>query len=265
LSRSRYGPASGVAQRSTWFLTDFGRIVRRSCSPLLAGATRCFGSLRAPASRPAPTCARPPPEQPGSPSCRSWSTLLSSTPIGLPTSRWRPCKGRCPAETTASPSGISWSPPWNVSRFPTWFPAFTGGTLRFALAQLAALPRAAVVVEDRYSAIFKLDRVRPAVVADGVAELQVRWPTIALVFCETRPLAEEWTYRYLAAAHTWAATEPAALERIGIATGELDNAPAAPEPSTAEVRAWARAHGLTVPARGKLRPEVWDTWRAAHL
>jgi SAM-dependent methyltransferase len=25
------------------------------------------------------------------------------------------------------------------------------------------------------------------------------------------------------------------------------------------------AHGLTVPARGKLRPEVWDTWRAAHL
>lgn len=81
--------------------------------------------------------------------------------------------------------------------------SLTGGTLRFALAQLAALPRAAVVVEDRYSAIFKLDRVRPAVVADGLAELQVRWPTVALVFCETRPLAEEWTYRYLAAAQTW--------------------------------------------------------------
>lgn len=142
--------------------------------------------------------------------------------------------------------------------------SLTGGTLRFALAQLAALPRAAVVVEDRYSAIFKLDWVRPAVVADGLAELQVRWPTVALVFCETRPLAEQWTYRYLAAAQTWAATEPAALERIGIATGELDNAPIAPEPATAEVRAWARAHGVPVPARGKLRPEVWDSWRAAH-
>jgi len=142
--------------------------------------------------------------------------------------------------------------------------SLTSGTLRFALTQLAALPRAAVVVEDRYSAIFKLDRVRPAVVADGLAELQVRWPSVALVFCETRPLAEEWTYRYLAAAHAWAFTEPAAVERIGIATGELDDAPTAPQPATAEIRAWARAQGLAVPARGKLRPEIWDSWRAAH-
>ena len=72
-------------------------------------------------------------------------------------------------------------------------------------AELAALPRAALVVEDRYSGIFKLDRVRPAMIADGLAELQVRWPNVPIVFCETRPLAEEWTYRYLAAAHVWAA------------------------------------------------------------
>jgi hypothetical protein len=52
----------------------------------------------------------------------------------------------------------------------------------------------------RYSQIFKLDRIRPAVVADGLAELQVRWPGVPIVFCETRQLAEEWTYRYLAAA-----------------------------------------------------------------
>jgi hypothetical protein len=71
-----------------------------------------------------------------------------------------------------------------------------------------------VVVEDRYSEIFKLDRVRPALVADGIAECQVRWPTIPIVFCDTRPLAEEWTYRYLAAAHAWAAAEPAAIARI---------------------------------------------------
>ena len=76
----------------------------------------------------------------------------------------------------------------------------TNGKLRFAMAALAALPRAAVVVEDRYSSIFKLSRVRPSVVADGVAELQVRYPTVPIVFCETRPLAQEWAYRFLGAA-----------------------------------------------------------------
>jgi ERCC4 domain len=91
----------------------------------------------------------------------------------------------------------------------------TGGRLRYALGELSALPRAAVVVEDRYSRVFSLDRVRPALVADGLAELQVRWPTVSIVFCETRKLAEEWTYRWLAAALTWARTEPAALARIG--------------------------------------------------
>jgi ERCC4-type nuclease len=60
--------------------------------------------------------------------------------------------------------------------------SLTGGKLRDALAELAALPRAAVVVEDRYSAIFKLDRVRPAMVADRLAELQVRSPNVPIVF-----------------------------------------------------------------------------------
>ena len=57
-----------------------------------------------------------------------------------------------------------------------------------------------MVVEDRYSSIFKLTRVRPRVVADGIAELQVRYPTMPIVFCETRPLAQEWAYRFLGAA-----------------------------------------------------------------
>ena len=98
---------------------------------------------------------------------------------------------------------------------PDLIASLTSGRLRYALGELAALPRAAVVVEDRYSQIFKQDRVRPALVADGIAECQVRWPNIPIVFCETRSLAEEWTYRYLAAAHAWATTEPAAVERIG--------------------------------------------------
>ena len=38
----------------------------------------------------------------------------------------------------------------------------TTGKLRYGLADLAAVPRAALVVEDRWSSAFKLDRVRPA-------------------------------------------------------------------------------------------------------
>jgi hypothetical protein len=158
-----------------------------------------------------------------------------------------------------------------------------GGKLRYALAELAALPRAAVVVEDRYSQVFKLERVRPAMIADGLAELQVRWPNVPIVFCETRQLAEEWTYRYLAAAHTWAQTEIASIERLAsvgtaadpvvespTAAARLAAAPSSPtapdlsDPSTATVRAWARATGLVVPDRGRLRPEVWEAWRVAH-
>jgi ABC-type Zn uptake system ZnuABC Zn-binding protein ZnuA len=71
--------------------------------------------------------------------------------------------------------------------------SLSSGRLRFALGELAALPRAAVVVEDRYSKVFAQTRVRPAQVADGLAELQVRWESVPIVFCENRKLAEEWT------------------------------------------------------------------------
>jgi hypothetical protein len=143
--------------------------------------------------------------------------------------------------------------------------SLVNGTLRYALGELAALPRAAVVVEERFSRIFKLDRIRPAVVADGLAELQVRWPGVPIVFCETRQLAEEWTYRYLAAARTWAADELAVTARIGTGAdgAQTAAAPAAPGPSTSEVRAWARAAGIVVPDRGRLRPEVGQAWRDA--
>jgi hypothetical protein len=78
------------------------------------------------------------------------------------------------------------------------------------------VPRAAVVVEDRYSRIFAVTHVRPAVVADGLAELQVRWPTVPIVYCENRKLAEEWTCRFLAAARAWARQEPDGQARTGI-------------------------------------------------
>ncbi len=140
-----------------------------------------------------------------------------------------------------------------------------GGRLRYQVADLAALPRAALVVEDRYSQLFKLDRVAPATVADGLAELQIRWPNVPVVFCESRQLAEEWTYRFLAAAQVWAVTEGVVLQRISAAeTSEIDGAPAAPAPSTAEVRRWARTAGLDVPDRGRLRPDIMQAWCDAH-
>lgn len=153
--------------------------------------------------------------------------------------------------------------------------SLVSGRLRYALGELATLPRAAVVVEDGYSRIFALERVRPAQVADGLAELQVRWPSIPIVYCENRKLAEEWTYRYLAAAHAWAQTE-VALSGIGLAPasptpGASTSVTASPgtallgtAPSTAEVRAWARSRGLPVSDRGRLRPEVHQAWRDAH-
>ena len=45
--------------------------------------------------------------------------------------------------------------------------------------------------------------------------------------------------------------------------GEVAGSPGLPQLSTAEVRTWARRTGLEVPDRGRLRPGIWDAWRAA--
>lgn len=78
--------------------------------------------------------------------------------------------------------------------------SLTSGRLAYRLADLAGMPRASVVVEDRYSSIFKLGHVRPALVADMLGECQVRWPSVPIVFAENRKLAQEWTFRFLGAA-----------------------------------------------------------------
>jgi hypothetical protein len=74
------------------------------------------------------------------------------------------------------------------------------GSLGYLLAELAALPRAAVAVEDRYASVFRLEHVQPGFVADLLGALAVRYPTVPVVFCDTRPLAQEWAYRFLGAA-----------------------------------------------------------------
>lgn len=73
------------------------------------------------------------------------------------------------------------------------------GRMKFLMADLAALPRAAVVVEEGYSKIFKHPNAAGSVGAELLAEVQARFPSVPIVFCETRPLAEEWTYRWLGA------------------------------------------------------------------
>ncbi|MCK6211044.1 Lsr2 family protein [Georgenia sp. EYE_87] len=125
----------------------------------------------------------------------------------------------------------------------------TSGRMRYLLAELAELPRAAVVVEDRYSRVFALEHVRPAVVADALAECQARFPQVPIIFCETRALAQEWTYRFLAAA----------LREVGDeAGGDLRMAELAPAtaPSSAEIRTWARANGHAVSDRGRIPAAV---------
>lgn len=74
------------------------------------------------------------------------------------------------------------------------------GQLTYALADMASLPRAAVVVEDRYSNLFKLEHTKPGFITEMLAALAVRYPSVPIQFCETRPLAEDWTYRFLGAA-----------------------------------------------------------------
>ena len=84
----------------------------------------------------------------------------------------------------------------------------TDGGLAYQLADLATHPRAAVVVEERYSQVFKNEYVQGGWLADLIAQLQVRYPTVPIVFCETRPLAEEWTFRFLGAALAHHLDEP---------------------------------------------------------
>ena len=78
------------------------------------------------------------------------------------------------------------------------------GQLTYAIADLAAVPHAAVVVEDRYSSLFKLEHTKPGFVTELFAALIVRYPTVPIHFAETRPLAEDWTYRFLGAALAYA-------------------------------------------------------------
>ncbi len=78
--------------------------------------------------------------------------------------------------------------------------SLNNGSLVFELAKLAELPRAAVVVEDRYSALLRPGFAPGGFLPDLLARVQVRYPEIPILFLETRAMAEEWAYRWLGAA-----------------------------------------------------------------
>jgi hypothetical protein len=77
---------------------------------------------------------------------------------------------------------------------------------------------------------------------------------VPVVFCETRPLAQEWTYRWLGAclAELGAAHSTADVEESFAPAGPVPTA----APSPAEVRVWARLHGIEVSDRGRIPAEV---------
>lgn len=74
------------------------------------------------------------------------------------------------------------------------------GSLGFQLAELATVPRAVVVVEGRYSALLATSYAQPGFLADLLAGLQVRFCSVPIVFCDSRKMAEEYTFRFLGAA-----------------------------------------------------------------
>jgi ERCC4-type nuclease len=84
------------------------------------------------------------------------------------------------------------------------------GSLGYQLAELASLERAAVVVEERYGALLNVERVQPGWLLELTARLQVRYPSVPIVFADSRKLGEEWTYRFLAAAVAHAGGRPQA-------------------------------------------------------
>jgi len=80
--------------------------------------------------------------------------------------------------------------------------AAIAGQLSLVLGDLGQVPRAALVVEGRLSDAVKAARrgaVRAGWLLNVIAALQAAHPRVMWMFAETRSLAEDWAYRWLAA------------------------------------------------------------------
>lgn len=119
-----------------------------------------------------------------------------------------------------------------------------------------------MVVEEGYSRGVKVDYVRPSLVADGIAECQIRFPNVPIIFCETRKLAQEWTYRFLAAARVGLAEEMVGANAARALESAPPLAPAPPTP--AYVGRWASTHDIVVSDRGRIPVAVMDQYLEAR-
>lgn len=66
-------------------------------------------------------------------------------------------------------------------------------------------------MDGRYADALRAEHVQPGFVGDLLARVAVRYPAVPVVFAGGRKLAEEWTYRFLAAAHA----EAVGAQRFG--------------------------------------------------
>lgn len=75
------------------------------------------------------------------------------------------------------------------------------GQLALAMAELAAMPRAAVIIEGRFGKLLASDqtRVRKGWIFNLTAALQAAYPNVPLLFAESGPLAADLAYRWLSA------------------------------------------------------------------
>jgi len=89
----------------------------------------------------------------------------------------------------------------------------TKEVLHQQVTHLAAQPLHALVVEADYADFLAPDRVQPwpaAYCAEVLAELMVAHPTLRIVFCGSRKVAEEWTRNYFRAVWKAAPHDPEA-------------------------------------------------------
>lgn len=140
--------------------------------------------------------------------------------------------------------------------------SLTTGKLKYQLADLATLPRAALVVEERYSGALAHEVVRASVIAEGVAECQVSFPTVPIIFCDNRKMAQEWAFRFLGAAVAAAHDDALADARVAAFASGTDLP--AKEPTAAEIRVWASEMGIEVSPKGRVPSDVVRRYRDAH-
>ena len=281
----RAGPLRSCARRGAAIdvIVDrgSGEPVPDRLHPRPGVARWCSGSRLGPANRPGRRSAARPPGRPvwrTRPSWRSSSTPTSATRTGSPTNRSGPSRGPCPPATTASCVDGRLVAAVERKSLADLVASLTSGrscaTPSASSPHCRAPPWSSRTATRRCSSRSgcgpRWSRTALAELAGALAH-ECRWSS-------PRPgaLAEEWTYRYLAASAGWARDEHALGAPVpGIALAPATSRSAVTESSgevapgeggsAAEVRAWARTQGLAVADRGRISAEIVQRYRAAHL